>query len=73
MARKMVKRETAKSHPLEKAITILSIGSIVAGLFLGHYGITGNVIAEKSPRFFGAGMSLFLLGLFGVWIANRGK
>lgn len=66
-------KKEVKSHPLEKAITFLSLGSVIAGLFLGHYGITGNVIAENSPRFFGAGMSLFLLGLFGIWIANRGK
>jgi hypothetical protein len=66
-------KKQAKNSPIEKAITILSLGAVVAGLFLGHYGITGNVISEDAGRFMGAGMSLFLLGLFGVWIANKGK
>ena len=68
----MVKKQV-KNSGLEKAITLLSLGAIVAGLFLGNQSITGNVVAENSGRFMGAGMSLFLLGLFGVWIANREK
>jgi hypothetical protein len=62
-----------KHSTMEKVITFFSLGILVVGMFLGFHGISGNVIAENSPRFFGAGMSLFLLGLFGVWIANKDK
>jgi len=58
---------------LTSAITFLSLGAIIAGMFLGYWNVTGNVVSEDSGRFMGAGMSLFLLGLLGVWIANRGK
>jgi hypothetical protein len=66
-------KKSVTSSALEKAITFISLGAIVAGMFLGYHGITGNMVAENSGRFMGAGMSLFLIGLFGVWIANKEK
>jgi hypothetical protein len=69
---KQIKKEI-KHSPMEKVITLFSLGILVGGMFLGFHGITGNMVAEHSSRFFGAGMSLFLLGLFGIWIANKDK
>lgn len=60
-----------KYSTLEKYLTFLSLGAIIAGIVLGYPALTGNVVAENSGRFMGAGASLFILGLIGIFLANK--
>jgi hypothetical protein len=60
-----------KSSGLEKAITLISLGSMVLGIAIGYPALTGNVIAENVENFALSGVSLFLLGLLGVFLANK--
>ncbi|MCX6750926.1 MAG: hypothetical protein NTZ83_05690 [Candidatus Pacearchaeota archaeon] len=60
-----------KPSGLEKAITVISLLSVVLGIAIGYPALTGNVVAEnvKSSTF--TGLALFVLGLLGVFIANK--
>ncbi len=60
-----------KSSGLEKAITVLSLGSIVLGIAIGYPALTGNAIADVVQGSVGYGAALFFLGLLGVFLANK--
>ncbi len=56
---------------IEKAIIFVSLASIIAGISLGYPSITGNIVKENSGRYIGAGVSLFILGIIGVFIVSK--
>ena len=58
-----------KSSGLEKAITVVSLGSMVLGMAIGYPALTGNAIADVVKGSVGYGAALFFLGLFGVFIS----
>ena len=60
-----------KSPKLEKAITIVSLLMIVGGIAFWYPSMTGNVVAENSKIFSVSGLLLFVLGLLGVFLANK--
>lgn len=60
-----------KSSGLEKAVTIISAFSILLGMFIGYPALTGNVIADTVNGSVGYGAALFVLGLLGVFLANK--
>jgi hypothetical protein len=56
---------------LEKTITVVSMLSVVLGISIGYPALTGNVIAENVRGSMTAGMALFVVGLLGVFLANK--
>jgi hypothetical protein len=56
---------------IEKAITVVSLLSIVLGIVIGYPALTGNLIAESVNGSVPVGSALFLLGLLGVFLANK--
>ncbi len=64
-------RKGAGSSGLEKAVTAISLLSIILGVAIGYPSLTGNVIAETIPGSFKHGALLFLIGLTGVFVANK--
>ncbi|MCX6750547.1 MAG: hypothetical protein NTZ83_03750 [Candidatus Pacearchaeota archaeon] len=60
-----------ESTGLEKSITAVSLLSLVLGIAIGYPALTGNVIAENVKGSFIAGVALFVVGLLGVFVANR--
>jgi len=75
MAKKEVDYKTLseknKSSGLEKATTVVSLIAIIGGMAIGYPALTGNVIAENVKNSITAGSMLFVLGLLGVFIANK--
>jgi hypothetical protein len=63
--------EKKESSGLEKAITVISMFSIVLGISIGYPALTGNAIADVIPSSLVHGAALFLLGLLGVFLANK--
>jgi len=59
------------SSGLEKATTVVSLIAIIGGMAIGYPALTGNVIAENVKNSITAGSMLFVLGLLGVFIANK--
>jgi hypothetical protein len=71
---KKKKTKLSKKMPssLEKTITLTSLGAILVSFFIGFKGLTGNVIIQNnSNQFLGFGAVLFVLGVLGVFLANR--
>ncbi len=60
-----------ESSGLEKAITVISLGSMVFGVAIGYPALTGNAIADVVPASFVHGAALFFVGLVGVFLANK--
>ena len=60
-----------KSSGLEKAITIISLGSMILGVAIGYPALTGNAIADVVSGSLIHGAALFFLGLLGVFLANK--
>lgn len=60
-----------KSSGLEKAITVISLFSVLLGIAISYPAIIGNVVAEDVEGSILSGAALFLLGLLGVFIANK--
>lgn len=60
-----------KSSGIEKAITIVSLGSMVFGIAIGYPALTGNAIADVVPASLVHGAALFFVGLVGVFLANK--
>lgn len=56
---------------LEKSITIVSLLSIILGISMGYPALTGNVIANNINNSIGYGAILFLIGIIGVFLANK--
>jgi len=59
------------SSGLEKAITIISLGSMIFGIAIGYPALTGNAIADVVSGSVIHGAALFFLGLLGVFLANK--
>ena len=64
-------KEHSGNVGLEKAITIISLLSVVLGIVIGYPALTGNVVAENVKSSITSGAILFVLGLLGVFIANK--
>ncbi len=60
-----------KQSGLEKVITIIGLASMVVGIAIGYPALTGNVIANSIPGSISTGAGLFLIGLAGVFLANK--
>lgn len=60
-----------KSSGLEKAITVISLVSIVLGIAIGYPALTGNVVTENVGGSMSYGAALFFVGLLGVFLANK--
>ncbi|HOF43874.1 MAG TPA: hypothetical protein PLE51_01800 [Candidatus Pacearchaeota archaeon] len=60
-----------RSPILEKSITIVSLLSILLGIFIGYPALTGNLIAETVNGSLAYGAILFFVGLLGVFLANK--
>jgi len=60
-----------KSSGLEKTLTVISSLIIITGIAIGYPVLTGNVIAENLKVLSVSGALLFILGLLGVFIANK--
>lgn len=60
-----------ESSGLEKAITVISLGSMVLGVAIGYPALTGNAIADVVPGSLVHGAALFFVGLVGVFLANK--
>ncbi len=69
---KYIEKHSPKpASSLEKTITAISLGSVVLGIAIGYPALTGNVIAETIPGSFKHGALLFLIGLTGIFLANK--
>jgi hypothetical protein len=68
-----ISKEHSKNKPsgLEKAITVISMLSIVLGIAIGYPSLTGNVVAEHIKGSITAGALLFVLGILGVFLTNK--
>ncbi len=64
-------KKGARSPKLEKAITAVSLLSIVLGMAIGYPALTGNVIALDTKTALSSGGILFVIGLIGVFLANK--
>jgi hypothetical protein len=62
---------THRSSGLEKAITVISLGAVIIGMAIGYPALTGNVVAENVKNSIISGSMLFVLGLLGVFVANK--
>lgn len=60
-----------RSPVLEKSVTMVSLLSILLGMFIGYPALTGNLIAETVRGSLGYGAILFFVGLLGVFLANK--
>ena len=60
-----------RSPILEKSITMVSLLSILLGIFIGYPALTGNLIAETVNGSLAYGAILFFVGLLGVFLANK--
>ncbi len=56
---------------LEKSITLVSLLSMVLGIFMGYPALTGNAIANTLSGSLDYGAILFIVGLIGVYLANK--
>jgi hypothetical protein len=67
--------EYCEKHPgnkgLEKAITVVSLLSVVLGIAIGYPILTGDVVAQNVKNSAISGAALFVLGLLGVFLANK--
>lgn len=69
---KYIERHSTKpASSLEKTITAVSLSSVILGVAIGYPALTGNVIAETIPGSLKHGALLFLIGLVGIFLANK--
>lgn len=67
-----IERDIKKSSDIGKFFAVLSIGSVLAGIFFLSPNLTGNVIgnlAKNTSSIFGAG--LFVLGVLGAFLTLK--